>query len=80
MTEKSLCPVAHRDVLATPCPQMPYSNLYNITAARRGVFTSLPFSKSPAKFIILFAPPPLPAGLKASSCSSYSEREFSASP
>lgn len=58
-----LVAVAHRDVLATPCLQMLYNDLYNITAARRGVFTGLPFSKSPPKYIIVFFPPSL-QGLK----------------
>lgn len=47
---------AHRDGLATPCLQMLYNDLYNITAARQGVFTGL---QIPTKiYDYIFFPPP----------------------
>lgn len=74
---EKLVSAAHPCVHATPCLWSAVRLLTTCITSWQHAEVSLranPFSKSPAKNVFL------PAGLKASSCSSYSEREFSASP
>lgn len=74
---EKLVSAAHPCVHATPCLWSAVRLLTTCITSWQHAEVSLranPFSKSPAKNVFL------PAGLKASSCSSYSEREFSGSP